>query len=226
MSRAIDNLQAAQKRAVAGRPPVGGFPFLAETLRRAGITRNIWLLPACQSLYLSSDGAVIVQGNPLLSGAVDVAPFNEQALIKALRTDQAGEGTFTEFLTAAWRAGVIRYDVDLLGRTVTYEGCLGETYREDYPPLATSAYDRARAVLPPGFSAQLLQLLATLGRVAAFVGAIRFGLHTARRLVAGFSVGIRTSVLRLARSLARPRGVGVSIVGLLRRRGRLTTFGR
>ncbi len=36
MSKAIENLEAAQKRAMAMRPKVGGFPYLAETLRRAG----------------------------------------------------------------------------------------------------------------------------------------------------------------------------------------------
>lgn len=137
MSRAIDTLQAAQERAMKGRPRVGGFPYLAETLRRAGVTRNVWTLPACQSLYLTSEGAVVVQGTPLLAGAVDVAAFDREALITALRTDQAGEGTFAEFLLGAWRAGVIRYDVDLLARTVTYEGCLGECYVEQYPPHAT-----------------------------------------------------------------------------------------
>jgi len=50
MSKAIENLEAAQKRALAIRPRVGGFPYLAETLRRAGVTRNLWFLPACQPL--------------------------------------------------------------------------------------------------------------------------------------------------------------------------------
>ena len=50
MSKAIENLEAAQKRALAIRPRIGGFPYLAETLRRAGVTRNFWFLPACQSL--------------------------------------------------------------------------------------------------------------------------------------------------------------------------------
>jgi uncharacterized protein YbcV (DUF1398 family) len=40
MSKAIENLQAAQKRALTNRPRVGGFPYLAETLRRAGVTRK------------------------------------------------------------------------------------------------------------------------------------------------------------------------------------------
>jgi uncharacterized protein YbcV (DUF1398 family) len=84
MSKAIENLQAAQQRAMAGRPKVGGFPYLAETLRRAGVTRNLWFLPALQSLYLTKDGPVVTRGTPLVSGAVDVPPFNREALITAL----------------------------------------------------------------------------------------------------------------------------------------------
>jgi uncharacterized protein YbcV (DUF1398 family) len=134
MSKAIEILQAAQQRAMAGRPRVGGFPYLAETLRRAGVTRNLWSLPACQSLYLTNEGPVLTQSTPLVSGTVDVPPFDRDALIKALRTDQAGNSTFPEFLEATWRAGVIRYDVDFLARTVAYYGCNGEEYIENYPP--------------------------------------------------------------------------------------------
>ncbi|MFD4836496.1 DUF1398 domain-containing protein [Achromobacter sp. NPDC058515] len=135
MSKAIEHLRAAQQRAMTNRPKVGGFPYLADTLRRAGVTRNVWFLPACESLYLTQDGPVVMQGTPLVSGAADVPAFDELALAKALRTDQAGESTFAEFLEAAWRAGVIRYDVDLVNRTVTYYGCLDEAYAEQYPAL-------------------------------------------------------------------------------------------
>ena len=34
MSKAIENLEAAQRKAMAMRPKVGGFPYLAETLRQ------------------------------------------------------------------------------------------------------------------------------------------------------------------------------------------------
>jgi hypothetical protein len=64
MSDAIDNLEAALRRAMAGRPAVGGFPYLAETLRRAGVTRNLWFLPACQSLYLTEQGPVLRSRKP------------------------------------------------------------------------------------------------------------------------------------------------------------------
>jgi uncharacterized protein YbcV (DUF1398 family) len=135
MSKAIENLQAAQQRAMAGRPKVGGFPYLAETLRRAGVTRNLWYLPSCQSLYLTEHGPVVTLGTPLSTDVVDVPSFKKAALIAALRTDQAGKSTFPEFLAASWRAGVVRYDVDFLTRKVAYYGCNGEEYIEDYPEV-------------------------------------------------------------------------------------------
>jgi len=66
---------------------------------------------------------------------VDVPPFDGDALIAALRTDQAGNSTFPEFLAASWRAGVVRYDVDFAARTVAYYGCNGEEYVEAYPAV-------------------------------------------------------------------------------------------
>jgi uncharacterized protein YbcV (DUF1398 family) len=135
MSRAIQNVEAAMQRAMAVRPKIGGFPYLAETLRRAGVTKNVWSLPSCQSVYLTNDGPVVMQGTPLTSGLVDIPAFNSEALIRALRTDQAGESTFPEFLAASWRAGVVRYDVDFAARTVVYYGCNGEEYLEAYPAV-------------------------------------------------------------------------------------------
>lgn len=138
MSKAVENLMNAMQGAAAGRPKVGGFPYLAESLRLAGVTRNIWSLPACQSLFLTREGPVVIQGAPLVSGAVDVAAFDRDALIAALRIDQAGESTFPEFLEASWRAGVVRYDVDFAARTVAYLGCTGEEYIEAYPAVQIS----------------------------------------------------------------------------------------
>jgi uncharacterized protein YbcV (DUF1398 family) len=135
MSKAIENLQAAQQRAMAGRPKVGGFPYLAETLRQAGVTRNLWFLPECESLYLTEHGPIVTQGTPRVTGTVDVPPFDREALITALRTDQAGKSTFPEFLGASWRAGVVRYDVDFAARKVAYYGSNGEGYVEEYPAV-------------------------------------------------------------------------------------------
>jgi uncharacterized protein YbcV (DUF1398 family) len=67
ISKAVENLQAAQQRAMAIRPKVGGFSDLAEVLQQADVTRNFWFLPACQSLYLTNNGPVVTQAEPLLS---------------------------------------------------------------------------------------------------------------------------------------------------------------
>jgi uncharacterized protein YbcV (DUF1398 family) len=140
MSDAVENLKAAQQRGLAGRPKVGGFPYLAETLRRAGVRRNLWFLPACQSVYLTEKGPVVVQGTPLIEGMVEVPAFNPEGLILALRADQAGQGTFPEFLLASWKAGVVRYEVDLIERTCTYYGVNDETYVEVYPEVEIASH--------------------------------------------------------------------------------------
>ena len=132
MSSATENLESALQRAVVVRPKVGGFPYLAEVLRQAGVTRNLWSLPACQSLHLTAKGPVVMQAAPLVTGIADVPPFDRDALITALRTDQAGQSTFPEFLAAAWKAGVVSYDVDFAARIVTYYGSGQEKYVEPY----------------------------------------------------------------------------------------------
>jgi uncharacterized protein YbcV (DUF1398 family) len=136
VSKAIQNLQEAMRRAEAIRPKVGGFPYLAECLRQAGTTRNLWHLPACQSIFQTDGRAVVVQGKPLISGMAEVPVFDRAALIRALRSDQAGETTFPEFLEASWKAGVVKYDVDFTARTVSYYGAGDEVYVEEYPAIA------------------------------------------------------------------------------------------
>lgn len=139
MSLALEKLKKAQERALRIRPRVGGFPVLAEVLRQAGVTHNIWILPACQSLYLTQFGSVVSLMPPLIAGMVDVPAFNEKDLIQALRQDQAGETSFPEFLKAAWSAGVLRYDVDFERRQVTYYGGRDEFYSETYPAVDLSS---------------------------------------------------------------------------------------
>lgn len=135
MSPALQTLLQALEHGTRERPQVGGFPYLAETLRKAGALWNTWHLPACQSLFLTTQGPVVLQGTPLLQGPADVPAFDQQALIQALRADQAGLTSFPEFLAACWAAGVVHYRVDFEARTVTYDGCQGESYVEAYPAV-------------------------------------------------------------------------------------------
>jgi uncharacterized protein YbcV (DUF1398 family) len=81
---------------------------------------------------------VVTQNTPLVSGMIDVPPFDRDALVAALRADQAGKTTFPEFLAASWRAGVVRYDVNFVARTVCYFGAHGEEYVEAYPAVEVS----------------------------------------------------------------------------------------
>ena len=135
MSEIVEKLMTAQKRAATVRPRVGGFPYLAEALRQAGVLKNRWHLPACQSLYLFEAQAVVLSMEPLLTDPTEVPEYDEAALIRALRSDQAGESTFPEFLKRTWQAGVVCFEVDFIERTVTYEGALGGRYVEAYPPV-------------------------------------------------------------------------------------------
>ncbi len=134
-SNAIENLKSAQQRAMAIRPKASGFPVLAETLRQAGVRKNIWYLPAAESLYLTAYGSVVHQGTPLATGLLNVPVFDREAVIRAIRLDQAGEGTFPEFLQAIWNAGVVHYEVDFEARSVTYYGSDGDSYVEGYPEV-------------------------------------------------------------------------------------------
>lgn len=135
MNPAIENLMAAQKFAMSIRPKVGGFPYLAEALRQAGVRENHWQLPSCQSLYITELGNVLNQGTPLVSGMTAVTAFDDEALIQALRTDQEGRGTFPEFLQSTWKAGVVSYSVDFAERVCIYYGANGEKYVEKYPAV-------------------------------------------------------------------------------------------
>lgn len=133
MNNPIKNLMEAQKYAMSIRPQVGGFPVLAEVLRRAGAKMNRWHLPSCQSIYFMNDGNVVQQSTPLVTGTYEVPQFNREALIAAIRADQEGKSTFPEFLQATWNAGVVSYDADFINRVVTYYGVNGESYAENYP---------------------------------------------------------------------------------------------
>jgi uncharacterized protein YbcV (DUF1398 family) len=139
MTTAITNLQAAQRDALASRPAVQGFPHVAEALRQAGVHTNTWWLPAMQSLYETDLGPVLVPGVPLIDDMTEVPAFDREALVAALRADQAGLTSFPEFAGAAWRAGVLRYVVDFDNRTCTYFGLEDQSYVEHYAAVQYSA---------------------------------------------------------------------------------------
>ncbi|MEO6827962.1 MAG: DUF1398 family protein [Microbacteriaceae bacterium] len=128
----IELLEAAQRKAMAVRPKTGGFPYLAEALREAGVSRNTFDVASGSAIYVIGDEAVIQLGLPACTSTGVVPRFDRESLIAALRADQAGEASFPEFLRAAWAAGVVHYELDTGARTVTYNGARGESYVEEY----------------------------------------------------------------------------------------------
>ncbi|SDJ39506.1 Uncharacterized conserved protein YbcV, DUF1398 family [Frankineae bacterium MT45] len=128
-------IEAAQRRGTQVRPEVGGFPYLAEVLRQAGVNRFQFTVASMTALFITSNGSVVQPGPAILSELTEVPPYSEAALIAAIRTDQAGQSTFDEFVRSTWQAGVIWYEVDLLLRTCTYFAPTGEHYVESYPAV-------------------------------------------------------------------------------------------
>lgn len=135
MGSIIEKVTAATAYGMSVRPKVGGFPYLAEAMRQAGITRNYFDVPSASMVFVTADGAVLRPGALRFTEPVVVPPFDEAALVAALRADQRGESTFPEFVEASFDAGVIRYEVDTAARTCTYFGAHGERYVEDYPAV-------------------------------------------------------------------------------------------
>ena len=144
MTASTAHLMTALDDAAATRPAVDGFPHFAETLRGAGIRRIEFTLPSMQSLYLTDLGPVMVSGEPIVDGPVEVPAFDDAALRTALRDDRAGKLAFPQFALAAWHAGVVGWIVDLDARVCTYRGAAGERFDESYSgvslPAATGAH--------------------------------------------------------------------------------------
>ncbi|EFC39042.1 predicted protein [Naegleria gruberi] len=130
----IENINKAFQLAFKISPKVGKFPYLAETLRRAGIERNRWFLPGCTSIYYTSSGEKVVnQMESLLPyGMHEIKPFNRNLVVDAIRKDQAGETEFPQFLKCIWEGGVVSYEVDFVNRVCTYYGADEKEFYEEY----------------------------------------------------------------------------------------------
>jgi uncharacterized protein YbcV (DUF1398 family) len=90
-------------------------------------------VPAALALYETAAGPAVMKGTSLIDGAAPISDFDPEALVAAIRADQAGEATFPEFLAAIWAAGVLEYEVDLTARTCTYLGAdRADRYVEAY----------------------------------------------------------------------------------------------
>lgn len=129
----LNNLKKAMNKAENIQPKVGGFPYLAECLREEGFIKNIWYLPSYDSFYFSRNSSVVIPGKSLIEDVTVYPPYSKSALLNTLRTDQAGQTSFPNFLMNTWRSGVVKYEVNFIDRYVIYYGANGEKYKETYP---------------------------------------------------------------------------------------------
>jgi uncharacterized protein YbcV (DUF1398 family) len=141
----IESIDHANARAAALRPKVGGFPYLAEALRQAGVTKYYFDIPSMTVIYVTDEGDLLQPGTFLRTAKTVIPAYDEDAVIDAIRVDQRGESTFPDFLAASFRAGVIRFEVDAAARTCTYFGAHAETYLEEYPAVHLAPVTTSRA---------------------------------------------------------------------------------
>lgn len=103
--------------------------------RQARVRTNAFDVACGSALYRTDADAVVQYGTRLRTGTAAVAPFGPDALVEAIRADQAGETTFPEFFESIGNAGVVRYDVDPEAPTCTYQGANRGSNVERYPAV-------------------------------------------------------------------------------------------
>lgn len=141
----IESIDHAKARAAALRPKVAGFPYLAEALRQAGVTKYYFDVPSMTVIYITDEGDLLQPGTFLRTAKTVIPAYDEDAVIEAIRVDQRGESTFPDFVEASFRAGVIRFEVDTAARTCIYFGAHAETYLEKYPAVHLAPVTTRRA---------------------------------------------------------------------------------
>lgn len=134
MPTIIEAIDAAA-RGAAARAKIGGFPYVAESLRAAGVTKYLFDVPSTTVIDVTDDGAVLRPGQLIRTEQTVVHSFDSDRLVAAIRIDQRGESTFPAFVEQTFLAGVVRYEVDTAARTCTYIGGNGESYVEEYPAV-------------------------------------------------------------------------------------------
>lgn len=100
----------------------GGFPYFCDVLFRAGVLNVTWFLPTCQSLYITKTNSVRLSGISLPTTATQ-PKFDDKRLYEVINHERNENGhVFRLLLLGLWSAGVVRYTVDCIARTVTYYG--------------------------------------------------------------------------------------------------------
>jgi hypothetical protein len=120
---------------MAIRPKVGGFPYLAETLRLAGVTRKPLVSARVPELIVDRVWAGSDGWSPLGVRYRGCAGFQSRRADCGASDRRAGTARSPSFWPHCGTPGSFAYDVDFAARTVGYFGCNGEEYIEPYPAV-------------------------------------------------------------------------------------------
>lgn len=133
MTDPVLNLFTAMNISEKYRNNFRGFPYFADVLRQAGVTRCLWQLPACEVFYFTKHGNIVMQATALFSKLTTVLPvFSQDDLLKAINSNRSDEVNFHKFLKLIWKAGVVSFEFNFEARTISYFGINGETHLEYY----------------------------------------------------------------------------------------------
>jgi uncharacterized protein YbcV (DUF1398 family) len=108
------------------------FPQTVSRLLALGVQRyHIDYVASTATAYIgqSCDVAEI----PSYQFPTETSEWDESKLIAAIRSAQAGEGSYFDFATRAIEAGVTNYFAYLDGKKVVYLGAKGEAHTEWFP---------------------------------------------------------------------------------------------
>lgn len=89
MPTIIEAIDAAA-RGAAARAKIGGFPYVAESLRAAGVTKYLFDVPSTTVVYVTDEGAVLRPGQVIRTEQTVVHSFDSDGLVAAIRIDQRG----------------------------------------------------------------------------------------------------------------------------------------
>jgi uncharacterized protein YbcV (DUF1398 family) len=114
------------------------FPEVVASLARVGCEQYHADLRRQEKTYYMPDGANTVEVLPL--GPQRIAPaFSREAVVAALRTVQAKQISYVEFLKRIMDAGCVGYFVNIAGSRTIYLGRSGDMYVEDFSAVANGS---------------------------------------------------------------------------------------
>lgn len=109
------------------------FPEVVRKLAGAGIERYCADLVTFQKIYYTAAGESATVALPLHDAPAIAVLFSDEGVEAAVRASQKAEIDYPEFLRRIMRAGVVYYDIFLLGRKAIYTGRNGDFHIEPFP---------------------------------------------------------------------------------------------